>query len=41
MPDTGVEIGMKNGESVTLGTTLIRTRQRLGELLKNYNREAG
>ena len=40
MPDTGVQIGMKKGELVTLGTTSMHTRERLSGLLKFYFREA-
>jgi hypothetical protein len=40
MPDTPVQIEMKKGEPVTLGTTSIRTSERLGGLLQFYSREA-
>ena len=40
MPDTGVQIGGKKWELVTLGTVSIRTSERLGGLLQFYSREA-
>ena len=40
MPETGVEMEMKKRGAGTLGTTSIRTRERLGGLLKDYSREA-
>ena len=40
MPDTGVQVDMKKWDHPALWPQSIRTRERLGGLLKFYSREA-
>jgi hypothetical protein len=40
MPDSGLQMEGKKGGAGPLDATSIRTREKLGGLLKNYSREA-